>query len=425
LILAVTRCRPTVQHRHGTVVEASSAASLAVPNAGVGMKLTIANLARCRLGEGEADKIFFDDDVPGFGLRVRETGARSWVFQYKMGQKTRRLVIGHATAIKVARAREIAGELHARVKLGGDPAAEKRVQIERSAHTFAALVRRYLDYHKVNVRERTFRETERGLESYAAPLHALPVDTIDQRTIAERLSAVEKSSGAVTSNRVRAAMSAMFSWGMREGLAFNNPVANTNKREERSRDRVLSDAELRLMWQALPKNEYGTIVRLLILTGQRVNEIAALRWSEVDLANRVVSLPGERTKNGRPHIVHLGATACDLVKSRLPVDERELVFGRGSGPFSGWSKSKAQLDARIKEIQGRALPHWTLHDIRRTVATGMADIGVQPHIIEAVLNHASGHKGGIAGIYNRASYAKEKAAALARWDEHVASMAGA
>src|SRR5262249_24098492 len=156
------------------------------------------------------------------------SGSRSWIFQYKIGARTRRMVIGQAAAIKVSRAREIAGELHAKVRLGGDPAAERRIRIERSAHTFGALAQRYLQQQKTEVRERTFRETERGLQNYASPLHGLPIDTIDQRTIAERLSRIEKDSGAVTSNRVRAAMSAMFTWGMREGLALSNPVINTH-----------------------------------------------------------------------------------------------------------------------------------------------------------------------------------------------------
>src|SRR5262245_16857251 len=109
------------------------------------MNLTAAVVANLKLRNGEADRIWFDDSVPGFGLRVRESGSRSWIFQYKIGSKTRRLVIGQAAAIKVGRAREIAGELHAKVRLGGDPAADKRVRVERSAHTFGALVERYLD----------------------------------------------------------------------------------------------------------------------------------------------------------------------------------------------------------------------------------------------------------------------------------------
>jgi integrase len=285
------------------------------------------------------------------------------------------------------------------------------------------LARRYLEQQKGEVRERTLRLIERALNNYAAPLHSLPADTLDQRTIADRLSRIEKDSGAVTANRVRAVMSAMFTWGMREGLALANPVINTHRREERPRDRVLSDKELRLIWNCLPDGQYRSIVRLLVLTGQRVNEMAGLRWPEVDFDRGVISLPGDRTKNGLPHEVPMSHGVRALLQAQT--QSGELVFGnRRAGPFSVWSKAKSSLDAAIAEASGKAIPHWVLHDLRRSVATGMADIGIQPHIIEAVLNHVSGHKGGVAGIYNRASYAKEKAEALARWDAHVASIVG-
>lgn len=231
------------------------------PAAGI-MKLTVQSTDGLKLEPGEADRIWFDDAVPGFGLRVRQTGARSWIFQYKVGRKTRRLVIGRAAAMKVARAREIAGELRAKVRLGGDPAAEKRVQVERSSHTLGALVEKYLDQQRTELRASSYREVERHLEKHAAPLHSLPIDTIDQRTIADRLSALEKNSGPVTANRVRASMSAMFVWGMKEGLALANPVLFTNKRKEDPRDRVLTDAELRIVWQALGDDQYDAIIKL-------------------------------------------------------------------------------------------------------------------------------------------------------------------
>jgi integrase len=223
----------------------------------------------------------------------------------------------------------------------------------------------------------------------------------------------------VTANRVRATMSAMFTWGMKEGLVLANPVANTNKREEKARDRVLIDAELRAVWQALGDSQYGTIVRLLMMTGQRANEIAGLRWSEIDFDRDVISLPGNRTKNGRPHELPMAPQVQALLASQPRTEGRDLVFGKGEGPFSGFSRCKEALDNAIAELNGRPLARWRLQDLRRSVATGMAELGVQPHVIEAVLNHVSGHKGGIAGIYNRARYSAEKAQALACWDEHI------
>jgi hypothetical protein len=159
--------------------------------------------------------------------------------------KTRRVVIGQASAIKVGRAREIAGELHAKVRLGGDPAAEKRIQVERASHTLGGLVERYLAQQETELRSGSYREVKRHLRVHAKPLHGLPVDTIDKRTVADQLGAIEKSSGPVTANRVRASLSAMFTWGIKEGLVLANPVMFTNKRQEKSRDRVLVDTELR------------------------------------------------------------------------------------------------------------------------------------------------------------------------------------
>ena len=380
------------------------------------MKLTAKALANHK-APNKADYIIFDDEIAGFGLRFRE-GRQSWIFQYALGSGadriTRRIKVGDYPALSPAKAREEAADLHAKVHLHGDPAIERRRNRFEAGKTFEKLVQQYLDYKKDQLRPRSFAEVKRHLEVNAKPLHSLPLASVDQGAIAARLNAVAKN-GAITANRTRASLSAMFVWAMGEGLAAANPVINTNRREEKTRDRVLSEAELRTIWLSLEDDDYGVIVKILILTGQRLNEIAGLRWSEI--GKGAITLPAERTKNGRPHEVPIAKTVAALLKSRDKVDDRDLIFGRSAGPFSGWSKAKAALDARAG-----ALKHWTLHDLRRTAATGMAGIGIQPHVIEAVLNHVSGHKGGIAGIYNRAQYSAEKAQALARWDEHVSAI---
>jgi integrase len=204
-------------------------------------------------------------------------------------------------------------------------------------------------------------------------------------------------------------------WCAGEGFIDANPAMFTNKNPEQERDRVLSDAELQKIWHALPEGHFGDIVKLLALTGQRRDEIAQLRWDEVDLDRAVITLPGARTKNGRQHMIRLAATARGILTARRERrdPDRSLVFGIGQGGFSGWADCKRRLDYEIK------LPPWVIHDLRRAVATGMAEIGVQPHIIEAVLNHASGHRAGVAGVYNKATYEAEKMTALARWDDHL------
>ena len=228
------------------------------------MNLTEQKASALKLASGQTDLIEFDDDIPGFGIRLREGGSRTWIFQYKLGTKQRRLVLGKTSAVKAGAAREIASTLHAKVKLGGDPAAEKAISKIQAGDTFGKLIEQYLEFQKDNLRQRSYEEVERHLKTHAKPLHALPAITIDQRTIADKLNAIAKVSGAVTANRTRASLSALFGWAMREGLAASNPVANTNKREEKSRDRILSDAELRTIWQSLENDHYGAIVKLLM-----------------------------------------------------------------------------------------------------------------------------------------------------------------
>jgi integrase len=376
------------------------------------MRLTAQALAKYK-PPGKADHIVFDDDIAGFGLRFRE-GRRSWIFQYAIGSGagriTRRVKIGDCPALSPGKAREEAADLHAKVHLHGDPALERRKNRVEAGNTFSNLFDQYLDFKQKELRPRSFVEVRRHLMVNAKPLHSLPLVSVDQRAIATRLDTLARR-GAVAANRTRATLSAMFTWAVREGLAVSNPVANTNRREERRRDRVLSADELYKIWQALRDDDFGTIIKLLMLTGQRASEIAGLRRSEIDFQRGLISLPGARTKNKRAHDIPMSLTAAALLRPRAG---RDTVFGRLSAPFSGWGAAKAALDARIGPMT-----HWVIHDLRRTVATGMADIGIQPHIIEAVLNHVSGHKGGIAGIYNRAQYATERAQALARWDEHL------
>jgi integrase len=372
------------------------------------MRLTAASVSALKLDTGVADKIVFDDDVPGFGIRVRASGARTWIFQYKVGGRTRRLVLGSASAVKPARAREIAGELHAKVRLGGDPAAEKRDSVRRSQDTFGNLIDRFLEQY--NKRPKTVEEVTRHLKMYSAPLHSRPVELITLRDVADLLTKLDTSSGSTTTNRVRSTLSAVFSWAMREELALSNPVANTNKRDEHPRDRVLSNDEIERIWNATGDDAFGTIIKLLILTGQRRSEISELRWSEIGAD--AIQLPSERAKNRRAHVIPLAPTARALL-------EKSPRNGEGVFKSPAWSTCKDELDKRS------GVSNWVIHDIRRSVATGMADIGIAPHIIEAVLNHVSGHKGGVAGIYNRSSYAAEKAAALLKWGAHVASIIGA
>src|SRR6516165_10932653 len=384
------------------------------------MKLTKVNIAKVAVPSGKSEIIEFDDDVPGFGLRVRAGGSATWIFQYRQGNKQRRLSLGSAAAITAHNARERASELHARVRLGEDPAGQKIESRTRAAETLGSVLRPYPLVKKSELKPRTYEEVERHLLQHSKRLHGLQLTAIDRRTVAALLTTLAANSGPNLANSVRASLSSFFGWAMREGLAEANPMIGTNKAAvNASRDRVLRDDELRLIWDALGNDPYGDIVRLLALTGQRRDEIGSLRWREVDFDKAVISLAAERTKNGKPHDIPLSATALDILKNRPRLAGREYVFGANG--FAGWSNCKRELDARIA---GKgAIPAWRLHDLRRTLSTRMHDdLQVQPHIVEAVLNHVSGHKGGVASVYNRAAYAKEKAIALARWAEHLAAI---
>jgi integrase len=203
------------------------------------------------------------------------------------------------------------------------------------------------------------------------------------------------------------------------------------------RDRVLSDAELRAVWLEAKDygGDFGAIVRLLILIGARREEVGGVLWNEIDLAEGVWTLGADRSKNGQRHELPLSVPVLAILQgvkgaqSKHEVDgaASEYAFGKRGSGFSGWSKAKGALDkrvlARLKKGNPQAtMPDWRLHDIRRSVATGMADLGVQPHVIEAVLNHISGHKAGVAGVYNRANYAAEKRAALDLWAGHIQAL---
>jgi integrase len=387
------------------------------------MKLTRAAVQTLNLPAGKADAIFFDDEIPGFGLRMRAGSPRSearWCVQYKIGTKHRRMTFGKLGELDAGRARDKAKDLLSAVRLGRDPAGDKLEARAKASETFGATIERFLVRQEERTRPSTYGRTKRYLEAYCKPLHGLGLDKVTRAAVATRLAEIAKANGPVTADRCRTVIGAFFTWAMREGLCESNPVLGTNKHaNEKPRERVLTDVELVRIWNALPANDFGRILKLLILTGQRRMEIGGLRWSEVDTGKRLISLPGERTKNHRPHDVPLSNSALQVIAECPRYDGRDRVFGSSAVGFQSWTKAKAQLDA----VLGAIAP-WRIHDLRRTCATKMADLGVQPHIIEAALNHVSGHKAGVAGIYNRAVYAPEKAAALTLWADHLKSIVG-
>ncbi len=386
------------------------------------MRLTRTNINRLQLPEGKNDLIVFDDALPGFGIRVRAGGKRVWIAQYRLGAKQRRITLGNVEAVDPDEARKLAKATLAKVHLGSDPQAEKGDARARAAVTFGAVGERYLSYAKGRLKPRSYEEVERHLTKHWAPLRGLQLHKVTRANVAGRLNEIAKDHGPFAANRSRASLSAMFGWAMRQGEVDSNPVIGTGKAtEEVSRDHVITEVELAAIWNACREDDYGRIVRLLILTGQRREEVGALRVAEINVGAALWTIPRSRTKNNLEHEIPLAQAALELLQQVQLEEGQSRVFGKGSGGFSGWSKAKAALDTRIAK-SGVIVRPWRLHDIRRTVATRMGDLGTLPHVIEAVLNHVSGHRAGVAGVYNRAHYRAEKRRALDRWGDHLISL---
>jgi integrase len=358
----------------------------------------------------------WDTAVRGFGVR-RQQDSASYIVKYRSAGRQRFLTIGPHGRLTPEKARREAKRLLGLVASGNDPADAKAEATLQAADTLGKIAEQYLKYAKQNQRPRTYTETERYLLTSFKPLHPISVFHIRRRNVASALTNIASEQGPVATIRARAALSAMFNWAIREGLEIAaNPVVGTNRpAEPRSRDRVLSDNELRVIWLGCRDDDIGRIVRLLMLTGQRRDEVGGMQWSELNLPNRLLTIPGTRTKNHREHMVPLVPAALALIEAQPRRNDRDFLFGNGVRGYSGWSKSKAALDRRI------GIAPWTFHDLRRTAATMMADrLGVLPHIVEAILNHVKGHRSGVAGVYNRAKYIEDMRTALQRWSDHVA-----
>jgi integrase len=389
------------------------------------MKLTQPITNSLVLPAGKADAIYFDDDLPGLGLRLRAGGKRSWVYQYQIGAKQRRMTIGVAPALTLAAARKTASELHARVRLGEDPATIKAHKQRTAGDTVEAMLRLYLPEKKSSLSPRTRIEVERHLLRYAKPLHGMAVALITRRDISTLSTALAASTGNGTANKTRASLSTFFSWCITKGLIEENPIKGSYIAEEKARTRVLTIPELVMVWRVLDEvticdGAYAAIVRLLILTGLRREEIGGLRFDEI--RDDRIELPPSRTKSRRTYTIPLSGPAWAVLQpwvtrgAPAPAPDSPFVFGSHS--FVSWSLGKRMLDAALAKA-GIEVEPWVVHDFRRSVATGLGEhLAIPPHVVEAVLNHR-GHKQGIAGIYNRAAYEQEKRAALIAWADHV------
>lgn len=405
-----------------------------------------------------------DDIVRELRVRVGKSGKKSWSMLYRVVQpdgkrgEMKRLSLGAYPKVSLAEARTKARAALEQADDGIDPAAVKEEEVEqRQTRTFEAVLDRFVElYAKPNTKDGRWAKTQEELAKKQAEAgagtdvaseetgkprkigrcpaerlladHVAPkwrgrlIETITRAEAHEMLDEVIEESGASIAREVRKHLTRMFNWAADRGLIAANPLAGMQRPELGyvSRERVMTIEELGQIWAAAKDAAYpfGDMVRLLILTGQRRSEIAGLERGWIHTEQRAVEIPAASYKTKRPHVFPLSAPAWALVEALPKWNGGEFLFTTTSGerPVSGFSKSKARLDKKIAEKAAKAelepMQPWTLHDIRRSVATHMARLGVAQEHIERVLGHVVA---GVAGTYNRYSYLDEKRAALEAW----------
>ena len=348
-----------------------------------------------------------DDYMRGLYLVVQPTGSKSWAVRYRHGGRSHKHTVGPYPAFDLKQARDAAAKVLRAVAEGRHPEQRQSGSVEDA-------VAQFLERHGKNYRPKPRSEAERLLR-----LHVVgnwgrrKLEEITRADVRAMLARIE---APVAANRVHSIVRKLFNWAVENDLIVSSPVAGLKApHAETSRDRVLTDDELRRVWQAAerlgPLN--GAVVRLLVLTGQRRNEVAHMQWRELDLERRLWTLPRERVKNDRRHEVPLSSQAVATIQALPRISDRFVFSTNAESPVNDFGKNKGRLD----ELSG--VSDWVLHDLRRTVASGMARLGTSLSVIEKVLNHVSGSFAGIVGVYQRHEFADEKRAALERWADHV------
>ena len=379
--------------------------------------------------EGGRESWVWDTELRGFGLRVRPNGHKTYIVEYRPGAggrgvQKRRLTIGtHGSPWTPSGAREEAVRILGQVANKHDPAAAKVEARRKDGSTVAELADAFVEkYAKVN--QRSWEQTDRAIRHDVLPaIGSLQAEDVTRRDIVRILDTVAER-GPIMANRVLAYTRKFFGWCVERGHVADNPCAGIKAPGvAKTRERVLGDDELAEVWRAADAVgwPWGPVVKLLTLTAQRRSEVVGMRWSELDLDKATWSLPGSRTKNKRAHEVPLTAAAVDILRG-LPRMPGPFVFSTtGRSAVSAFTQAKAKLNRAILDACGEAepIPHWTFHDLRRTATTGMARLGIHPHVADAVLNHRTGAIQGVAAIYNRHAYLDERRRALDAWESHV------
>lgn len=407
------------------------------------MRLTTAAIERLKApASGQVD--YFDASLPGFALRISARGVKSFVVFCRVGGRLRRVTLGRWPALPLSKAREKAGEVVEAAERGIDPVGLKRAAREASRDTVAAIAADWLARDQAG--NRTHAEVKRAIErDVLRKWKHRNIHTLTRRDVLELIEGIVDRGAPVLARRVHSYLHRMFRWCVARGILEASPMTDLPKPgRETARDRVLVDDELRWIWLAAEDMgwPFGDAIRLLILTGARREEISGLLWSEIDRQNALIEIGPARMKSGAAHIVPLSEPALQIM-DRLPrvaVDgaNSPYVFTTtGKTSISGWGKARAALDRRIDALRraeetnhtGRAqkiepLPAWRIHDLRRTVATGLQRLGVRLEVTEAVLGHVSGSRAGVVGVYQRHTFTDEKRTALITWAAHIDQIVG-
>ncbi|WP_430445268.1 tyrosine-type recombinase/integrase [Sphingorhabdus contaminans] len=353
---------------------------------------------------------YWDNGTPGFGVRVSQGGTKTFVLVYGVGR--RRLTIGRYPTISLKQARDKAKEVQAGLTLG--------LLEPRQSLPYVEALRLYLEVSAEKNRAVTVSEYRRILSSHFA-FGRKKLNDITRADIQTRLQQLK----AYPSEQRHAlvALKIFFNWAVREEFLSANPVATLQlPSRQAARERVLAPDELQELFVKAKSHPYpfGSIIQLLILTGQRRGEIGGLRWSWINRDERLITFPAEFTKNHRTHILPYGNLAAAII-DQLPVQVgSDVVFPSRKAQaeqFNSWSKSKRLFDGSVEVSEP-----YVLHDIRRTYSSTMAQLGTPIHVTEKLLNHVSGTISGVAAIYNRHSYLAEMRTAVSHYDNYIASL---
>jgi integrase len=380
---------------------------------------------------------YFDKTVPGLALRVTEHGHRSWCYHFRApgDGKRARATIGTYPATSLAAARGKALEARGHVEAGEDP---RRILASQgaAAMTVKGLVDAYLgDPEKTALRSKD--EVERRLRKNVVPfIGDVKVSELRRRDVRTVTDAILRRGSRVEATRVFEDVRAIVRWAVENEYLEANPLDGMPKPAEAiSRDRVLTDDEIRTLWFSLPKAlarsvQCQRIIKLCLVTAQRVGEVAGLRRPEIDLKAREWRLPANRVKNGHAHVVPLSNLAIEIIKEALAdAEEGAPIFPCGEASLSPVAVARTILRANESDEErplGRfGIASWSAHDLRRTALTGMARLGVVPIVLGHVANHRTTTRAGVTlAVYDRYNYAKEKRVALDQWAERLTAIVG-